>query len=124
MGLTIICLRPDRSRAVGSVPHIYGIIRVAIIVGGINPMDIVHPTVVVIVDGVVGNLVHIHPHLVSQIDMGVSHTSINDRHDDLPVAGCNVPRLIRINIRIIHTAILPIVEQAPQTAILICSITR
>ena len=108
----------------GSVPFPNGIIRVAVVVGGINPMDIIHPTVVVIVDGVVGNLVLIHPHLIGQIEVGVPDTRINNRHDDLLVAGRDVPRLVGIDVGVVHAAVLPVVEQAPQPAVLKRGITR
>ena len=71
----------DRARAMRAVPVI--VHRIAVVIDDVDAVHVVHKPVVVIVHTVVGNLIGIHPHLVSQLLMRVTNARIDHRHQDI-----------------------------------------
>ena len=88
--------------------------RIGITRSEIVAIDIVDVAIVVIVDIVAGDLTRVDPHIGSQIGMQMIHTTVDHRHHHVGT-GLDVPRLSRIDIRILRAATLPRIVQAPQT---------
>ena len=77
-------------------------------------INIVHNSVAVVVNVVVGNFAGIVPHIGGEIFMVVVDAGINHRRHHVRAAGGIRPRIQRINIRARYAALLAGVVQSPQ----------
>ena len=73
--------------------------RIAIVVGEVVAVDIVHVAVTIVVDAVAGDFARIGPDVLHQIGMRVVDPRVDDANEDIG-AGLNAPRLGRIDIGI------------------------
>ena len=59
------------------------ILRVSVIGEGVDSVNIVHPSVAVVVESVVGNFFRVDPHVVSEVGVRIVYPRIDNTDDDL-----------------------------------------
>ncbi len=95
-------------RAVPVIIH-----RIAIVIDDVDAVHIIDITIAVVINSVAGNLIGVHPHLISQLLMRVADACVDDRHQHIRGTGAHLPRLGRADIDARAPAVLARVAQGP-----------
>ena len=66
--------------------------NIAIVIERVDSVDVVHITVVVVIDVVAGNLTGVRPDICREVGMVVVDTGIDCGHDDAGITRGLVPR--------------------------------
>ena len=74
--------------------------RLAVAGAKIVAEDIIHKSIIIVIDAVIGNFPRIPPHVGSQIRVIIGNAAIDDRDDHVGAAGGDIPGFWRIDINI------------------------
>ena len=107
----VISLRCNRARAVRAVT--IAVHRIAVAVGEVVAVDIVHIAVGIVVNAVAGDLARVGPDVVHQIGVRVVDPGVDYADEDVG-AGLDIPRFRRIDIGIGGSAALAGVVEPPE----------
>ena len=81
-------------------------------------MYVIDKPIAVIVDGVIGNLTRVDPHVCAQILVGVAYARIDDANHHLGRAAGDCPSIDHVNVYSSEASRLSCVAQTPKRAIL------
>ena len=92
----VVTLRRDNTRHVCAVAVI--VLGVTVMIKSaaydVSTVDVVHKTVVVVVDAVVGNLARVNPHVPCKVLVVVIDTRVNHSNNDVAVTPGRVPVVV------------------------------
>ena len=111
--LAVVTHAGDGSRHVRSVAVV--VHGIAVVVGKVVPVHVVHEPVAVVVDPIAGHLGRIRPDVGGQVGVVVVDARIDDPNHDAPAPRGEIPGLRGVDVGIDRSAGLPRVVQAPET---------
>ena len=74
------------------------LLRILLCTEEVPAMDIIHISVVIVIDIVVRNLACIYPHVVRKVRVGIFHTLVANSHDDSWITRCKSPCILDIDV--------------------------
>ena len=74
------------------------LLRILLCTEEVPAVDIIHITVIIIVDSVTCNLPFVHPHVFSEVRVSILHTFVAHSHDDAWITCCKTPGILDIDI--------------------------
>ncbi len=89
----------DRARTMGAM--VVCIVGIAVVIIGVDPVYVVHPAIVIVVNAVVGNFPRVSPHVGSQVFVVIVYPSVNHCNDDIRSVSTNIPGFRRVDVGIV-----------------------